>query len=929
MSTPQAESLLERDGERHAIDALLDAGRGGQGAVLLVEGPPGVGKTALMGLTAARAAERGMRVLHARGLPLEQTFAFGVARQLFEPPLRAAPAVERRRLLKGAAALAAPVLGTSAVPDEPVVDAHAARHALVWLAANLAAERPLCLLVDDAHWGDSPSLAWLLSLANRAGELPLVLGLAVRRGDPGAGAPTLLELAALPGVHTVEPRPLGAAGVATLVRASLGEDAADAVCAACHVATGGNPFLVSELTLALAERPPDSDRPDAIADFGAARVAAAVERRLARAPRGTLELARAVAALGGDAQLLDAAKLAGLAAGDAERAADALADATVLDRGLPLRFVHPTVRAAVENAIPPGTRARLRGEAIAMLRAQDAPTERIAAHVLAVPAANDPAAVDALATAAQAAAGRGAPEMAAVYLRRALAEPPVAERRADVLHALGLAEMANREPDATDHLLAAVQLANPGDRAMMALQAARVLGIAGRAIDAVELCQTGLASDPGGTAAGLLEAELIANAGAAAQLTPLARRQLRADGPRPLPPHHEAAEAWVRLADPDENAVDRLANMARSSLAALADGDPTLALTAALIVLVWTDHGSDARPTLDGLVSRARSLGSPNGVAHFVCFRGILAAREGRLAEAEADLAESVAFNLAEPTPEGMSWPLAYLLTVAAGRGGDEPVLDADRVLGDELGDWFGSALLVEHRAAFALQHGRYADALRQLDDAARRWQELGVTGPPFASWRVERSIALTHTGERQDAQRLAREHADLARRAGSVRELARAQHAFALADPSPDAEQLLRETAALLEETVAPLEQARVLSDLGDLLRREGRRTDAREPLRHALDLAHRCGAIRLAGEIDARLRAAGGRPRRPYVSGAEALTPAERRVAVRAATGRSNREIAQALFISLNTVETHLRHVYRKLEITNRADIAAQIEE
>ena len=120
MSTPQAEPLLERDGERHAIDALLDEGRGGHGAVLLVEGPPGIGKTALLGLTAVRAAERGMRVLHARGLPLEQTFAFGVARQLLEPPLRAAPAVERRRLLKGAAALAAPVLGTSTAPDEPV-----------------------------------------------------------------------------------------------------------------------------------------------------------------------------------------------------------------------------------------------------------------------------------------------------------------------------------------------------------------------------------------------------------------------------------------------------------------------------------------------------------------------------------------------------------------------------------------------------------------------------------------------------------------------------------------------------------------------------------------------------------------------------------------------------------------------------------------
>ena len=149
--------------------------------------------------------------------------------------------------------------------------------------------------------------------------------------------------------------------------------------------------------------------------------------------------------------------------------------------------------------------------------------------------------------------------------------------------------------------------------------------------------------------------------------------------------------------------------------------------------------------------------------------------------------------------------------------------------------------------------------------------------------------MALTHTGERRTRSGSLASAPSCPPRGLRPRARARPGTAFALADPSPDAEQLLRDTAALLERTVAPLEQARVLSDLGDLLRREGRRTDAREPLRHALDLAHRCGAIRLAAEIDARLRAAGGRPRRPYVSGAEALTPAERRVAVRAATGRS----------------------------------------
>jgi DNA-binding CsgD family transcriptional regulator len=101
-----------------------------------------------------------------------------------------------------------------------------------------------------------------------------------------------------------------------------------------------------------------------------------------------------------------------------------------------------------------------------------------------------------------------------------------------------------------------------------------------------------------------------------------------------------------------------------------------------------------------------------------------------------------------------------------------------------------------------------------------------------------------------------------------------------------------------------------------------------AREPLRQALDLSHRCGATRLAAEVHERLRATGARPRRPYVTGADALTPGEHRVAALAASGRSNREIAQALFISLNTVESHLRSTFRKLDITNRAEIAAHLD-
>jgi ATP/maltotriose-dependent transcriptional regulator MalT len=129
-----------------------------------------------------------------------------------------------------------------------------------------------------------------------------------------------------------------------------------------------------------------------------------------------------------------------------------------------------------------------------------------------------------------------------------------------------------------------------------------------------------------------------------------------------------------------------------------------------------------------------------------------------------------------------------------------------------------------------------------------------------------------------------------------------------------------LREAADLAAKAGARLEHARALVELGAALRRANQRTAAREPLRTGLDLAHRSGATRLAQRARDELLAAGARPRREALTGLEALTTSERRVAELAATGRSNPEIAQALFVTLNTVEGHLRHAYQKLSISSR---------
>jgi ATP/maltotriose-dependent transcriptional regulator MalT len=136
-----------------------------------------------------------------------------------------------------------------------------------------------------------------------------------------------------------------------------------------------------------------------------------------------------------------------------------------------------------------------------------------------------------------------------------------------------------------------------------------------------------------------------------------------------------------------------------------------------------------------------------------------------------------------------------------------------------------------------------------------------------------------------------------------------------------------LREATAVLGGSYARLEHARAMVELGAALRRANQRTAAREPLRNALDLAHRCGATRLAQRAADELRATGARPRRAVLTGLEALTTSERRVAELAAAGMSNPQIAQALFVTLNTVEGHLRHAYQKLSISSRGQLPAAL--
>jgi DNA-binding CsgD family transcriptional regulator len=182
--------------------------------------------------------------------------------------------------------------------------------------------------------------------------------------------------------------------------------------------------------------------------------------------------------------------------------------------------------------------------------------------------------------------------------------------------------------------------------------------------------------------------------------------------------------------------------------------------------------------------------------------------------------------------------------------------------------------------------------------------------------WRSTLALVLA-----RDAPERARELADIemarARELGQPRGIGVALRATGILEGGDSGLAMLEQAVATLRESPARLELARALCDLGGARRRAGNRAMAREPLREALGLAQRCGAEPLAQRAREELMATGAHPRRERLSGPDALTPSERRVAEMAAAGMTNRAIAESLFVTAKTVGTHLGHIYRKLEL------------
>jgi DNA-binding CsgD family transcriptional regulator len=942
---PPVEAPLERARELTALDETIAAAATGAGRVVLLEGAGGIGKTLLLSHAIQRAQASGLTVLRARGGELERQFPFGVALQLFEPYLSAASPRERRRVLAGAAVHAEPLLSGEVVGGESRAPDFSILHGLHWLVANIAERRPLLLAVDDAHSADEASLHALLFIAQRIEDLPLAI-VATARPRPAAGAGSgdaLSALATHPLTRRFELGPLSEHAIATIVRRSQPE-ADDAFCAACARVTNGNPFFLRELLNELRASAASgggggpavgAERVQQVEALGPLTVAQAVDARIRRLSPGAPALAHAVAVLGDDVPLVQAAALARLEPVEAATVADELADADVLRPAPELGFVHPIVRQAVYLGIPTAERGQLHLAAAELHRASGAADadERAAAHLLETLPVGAPWVVACLHAAGRRALAGGAPETAASYLLRALDESPPQDERADLLVDLGRAEALAGLPSAVERLRTAVALLEqPQARARALAQLGQALYAAGDNAGAASAFDEGLrvldGADP------VLEEQLTAGYLGAARLDFRTRetaqtrfRDLLAGSTEATTPAQRellaqrALEHAMQGNAPAAEIVEliRLAHAGGELLReATADG---VAWAGSLGALLFCDALDDVEAAATAGLEDARRRGSVIGFAVMSTLRGASRYLRGDITAALGDLEGGLErisqMILVRPFAHGWM-ALAYI-----DRGDYAPAqaLVAEPEEGDDGQFTYNWPLFA--RARLALVQDRPERALEDLLECGRRQLAVPAPNPGVLPWRSEAALAAHRLGRAEQARSLAHEELELARAFGSPRAIGVALRAAGLVAEDGERLGLLEEAVARLQISPAQLELARALVALGAAQHGAGQRTTARETLRLSLDIAHHAGARRLAGVARAALVAAGARPRRPAVRGADALTPSERRVAELAEQGMTNREIAQALFVSTKTVEFHLRNAYFKLRIRSRAEL------
>jgi DNA-binding NarL/FixJ family response regulator len=928
--------LLERDDELTTIEGAACAARRGQGSVVVVSGPLGNGKSALCRALPSVAHRENMAVLRASGARLEQDFAYGLVRQLVDPALGTATAADRDEWLAGAAGRAHELLRECILlgPGRQDIPHQVLLAGLDALVHNMSRCRPLMVLVDDLQWADSPSLAWLDHLVVGLGQLPVLVVCAVRDGDPGSRQPTVHNITEA--ARVVQPRPLSVAGVRALVEWHAGQPADQEFVTACRTATGGNPmFLMSILVdLAADDVPPVAAMADRVA---AARPAQLRDRLLAclRAqPEPVREIAQALTVLGEHADRHLVERMTGLDAVAWETALRTFDQLGLLTARRTHRFAHGFVRDAFEESMTLQEREKAHVRALEALHESGRPVEQVATLLLKVSSVQVPWAAETLRGAADVAVRRGAPDVAAGYLRRLLLDTsPDGPDRAALYLELARVERGFDSAASVRHVTQATALVTePRERAEALVRLApAVLGDApGHVHDLLRRVSAEL-GDPyelKGT-----ERELALR---------LEARTRRVGWTDPV----ELAASARRLRDLGvDQAVTTGAErelrtvLLHAAMMTLGSTAGEVAMLGSLILqrepatpehvhgtlpllveaLCAADSLDDVAPWLDTAMRHALAGGTPMEQGLIQVEQSLVALHRGRLTEARRAV-HAVLGTAAIDWQQTGTAILVPLSLVAVATRDDELVR---RLLADhppEGTNVLVPALLGLLRGAVATAEGDLPAALAYTVDSGWQLERAGWRTPGLLPWRTTLVGLHKRLGDLGAAREAAEQEWANARQWGAPATVGRATRVLGDLTPGADGVVLLREAVDVLEKSANRSELARALIRLAERVRHNVP-SEAANHLRRARAVAVDCGDEHAETWAD---RVAGGSSG-PGLPGE--LTKAECRVVSMAVDGLTNSQIAGLLQVSVRAVEKHLTNSFRKLGVRRRTDLTAAL--
>ncbi len=935
--------LLERTVECGLLDRVMESAHSGSGRFVFIEGTAGVGKSSMLGYL--RKSAHGSLVLHAQATPIERPAPFAVVTKALRDALDELDPAERNLIFVGSARLSRPLF-EPLTPGGSASDPHgfSRLHGLYWLLSNLSEATPVVFMIDDLHWADASSMRFLLYLAHRVDTLPVAVVATRRIEGPGDSEGLVSQLRAHPSVQSLRLESLSAEATRDLLKTRLSSSPTDSMVRRAHELTGGNPFLLKELADSMREGADTGSRDISSIGSEVSSVHQTIRRRLTGLPDNAYSLARALAVLGDGTSLRSAARLTGL---EYEGAQDALT--LLIERGLAmggdqLSFAHPLIASAVYDEIPPARRMAMHTRAALIIDSDGASIQRVASHLLLGDITEEAWAFDKLRSAGQDAVSLGALESASIFLRKALDHATEPHLRAELLMELAEVEAPNDLPSSLAHLREASEIVDDaGRRAEVHRRIGRALYGLGKPAEAVpffELAMQDLHGHPEllaevkGETIAVARLDLSTRPRSLELLDELTSSELKRNDNNLRSIHVELALSSIRDIEPVEKAVAHLQNARFPLTQPLVENGDGALIPPFIMGLVWSDQLAEARRVMDAVVEDAQVRGSIMAFATGRAFGATVLFRMGQVDEAVAAAQDAID---AEPHGWGVgrfivrAW-LAHGLMERHELAAAEHILDqamADSSISQSIQQVF----VFDARARLLILQGRPVEAMAEANRArSLALEQLNNINPVIVSWRMALAASHHDLGEPAKGIAVMEEEVELARAFGAKSYLARSLRLLGQLMGGDKGMDLVEESWETAFEGPAVLARAWSAVVFGRHLRARGDTVKAREVLTDGLRIASLCGSHLAADRLKAELTLAGARPRREAVTGLASLTPGERRIVDLAASGLSNREIAEAQFVTVKAVEWHLGNAYKKLGVRSRAalpKIIAQAEQ